>query len=124
MQPSIDEYSGGYLKTRLKTVVYQDGPAIQKETADYINSHFYHETLSEPIYRLGLDNNPHFKVNAEISIPSEVIGIPQVWFDKNDSLEENTFTDVYIVKSGQAHIMQEAQRLSERFSSSKDDTHS
>lgn len=116
----VENFSGGYLKTEMKIVPYEDGPSIESEAYEFINRQFYADSDGNPMFRLGLDGNPYFQVSSEIAIPEDVLGIPEGWFADNRIADDQSYRDVFILKPGHADILREAKTLSRRFT--KEDT--
>jgi hypothetical protein len=113
---NINDFSGGYLRTRLKIVRYEDGPVMERGSYSYIERQVYGGARSEPMFRFGLDGNPYFTVGTEFSIPKDVIGVPESWFGDNMNISDGVYASVFIVKPGHADVLMDARRLSERFS--------
>jgi len=111
----VENFSGGYLRAKMKIVPYEDGPVMESETFEFINRQFYSRSDGFPIFRLGLNGNPYFEVDTEFSIPADKIGIPREWFGDNKISDDDEFKDVYILKPAHADILREATTLSKRF---------
>jgi len=117
----IEDFSSGYYRLRMLVVPYENGPAIESETYDYINREFYAQTDAPPLFRLGLDGNPYFSVDAEFSIPQDRIGIPHSWFGDNTMGDTYEEVDVFLMKAGHAYLLDQAELLNERFNSGESD---
>jgi len=111
----VENFSGGYLKTEMKIVPYEDGPAIESESYEFINRQFYADSTGYPMFRLGLDGNPYFHVSSEISMPEDVLGIPRTWFADNGIADDANYHNVFILKPGHADVLREARLISKRF---------
>lgn len=111
----VENFSSGYLRTDMKVVPYEDGPAMESEAYSYINRQFYARTDVPPIFRLGLDGEPYFQVSAEFSIPADRIGIPSEWMSDNLLEDEYRSMPVYILKPDFAYLLKESERLEREF---------
>lgn len=110
----VENFSGGYFKTELRVSEYRDGPAMEVEAYSFINRQFYSKSDGNPMFRLGLNGNPYFEASAEVSIPTDVIGVPREWLADN-RITEGSYQDVFILKPAHADILREATELSKRF---------
>lgn len=97
----LEDWSGGYYRSRMKVQEYDDGPAIERGLYDFINRELYVDTNSPVMMRLGLDADECFNVKAENAIPRDVLALPQDFFNQSG------MRNVFVLKSQYANTVGE-----------------
>jgi len=107
----VEDFSSGYYKLSMQVEPYTDGPMCSCNLFDFIQREYYGSVESKPIFRLDMDGSPYFTASCENSIPQNVIGLPEHWFD--EPIAERTYheTPVYLLKPDDAHLMDNAMNV-------------
>lgn len=111
----VESFSSGYFRARLVVTTYDDGPVVDRAFYESLLEDHYKRTDAPPMFRLGLDGNPYFEVDAEYTIPADHIGIPEQWFADQRMDDDYGERDVFITKPGYSWLFQQAKWSSNRF---------
>lgn len=102
---TLEEFSGGYYSLDMYVQEYSDGPVIEEGLYDLINREVYSRTTAPITMKLSLDNGTYFNVDAERSVPTDVLAIPEEWVDNLDVEKDGRKRRVFVLKPGRAYTM-------------------
>jgi len=114
----IEDFSGGYYRTKMTIQPYKQGPTIERGLYDFINREFYCQTDAPITMRIGLSEGVHFRPTSEAAMPTDVLGLPEKFCDKigvHPSAEEMS---VFVLKPAHAYLFGQAEKLGESFTDS------
>lgn len=112
---AIQDFSSGYLTVEMTVVPYEDGPVAERGFYDYLQRNYYAQTDAPPKFRLGLDGEPYFEVDTEVTMPADHLAIPEEWFEDARMEKKYGKHQVFILKPGHAHLLEQSDKLGERF---------
>jgi hypothetical protein len=73
----MEDFSSGYYRTRMNVQNYDDGPVIERQLYEFINSELYDRSSQDVMMRVGLDATPLFTVSSEAAVPRDVLALPE-----------------------------------------------
>ena len=77
----IEDWSGGYYRSRMRVTPYEDGPVIAQDVYNFINEELFVDSSAPVMMRLGLDAGELFDVKAENGIPRDLLALPEELFE-------------------------------------------
>lgn len=108
---TLEEFSGGYYRTKMTVQPYEEGPVIDKYLYDFINREVYAQTNAPITMRVGLNKGPYFTVDGEGAVPTDVLAMPQEWIDDMDISGEAE--SVFLLKPEHSYFINQSVDLGE-----------
>jgi hypothetical protein len=113
----IEEFSGGYYRTKMTVQPFDSGPAIEQGLHDYINDDFYSQTNVPVTMRVGLKGaGIHFRPEPEGAMPTDVLGLPRPLLQSMNVHPSAEKVNVLILKPAHAMLYAQGDSLEERLS--------
>lgn len=88
----LESFSSGYYRSKMRIERYDDGPAMELGTYDFINRNVYLDSDIPVTISLSLDLTNMFHPTAESAMPTDVLGLPE------DMINKTGDTWVYVVE--------------------------
>jgi hypothetical protein len=114
----IEDFAGGYYRTKMTVQPYKKGPTIERGLLDFINREFYYKTDAPITMRIGLSEGVHFQPSGEAAIPTDVLGLPEQLCDEMGVHPSAEDVSVFVLKPAHAYLFGQAEKLGERFEDS------
>jgi len=111
----INEFSGGYYRAKMSVQPFEDGPSIEQGLYNLIEQKIYENTNAPITMRLGLNKGPRFTPSTEISMPQDVVGVPQSVLDNSDIHPSDDNVNVFILKPDAAYRFNKTMDASEQY---------
>jgi hypothetical protein len=108
----IEDFSGGYYRTRMTVQPVQGGPSIERGLFDFINREFYYQTDAPITMRVGFDG-AHFRPTCEGGMPTDVLGLPEDLCERVGVHPSAEDVSVFILKPAHAYLYGQAAALGE-----------
>jgi hypothetical protein len=111
----IEDFSGGYYRTKMTVQPVESGPSIERGLYDFINREFYYQTDAPITMRVGLSQGTHFRPEAEGGMPTDVLGLPPAMCDEVGVHPSAEDVSVFVLKPAHAYIFGQTEKYGEQF---------
>lgn len=114
----IENFSGGYYRTKMTVQPYKQGPTIERGLYDFIDREFYYKTDAPITMRIGLSEGFHFRPKAEAAMPTDVLGLPEQLCDEMGVHPSAEGISVFVLKPAHAYLFGQTEKYGDSFEDS------
>jgi hypothetical protein len=107
----IEDFSGGYYRTKMTVQPVESGPSIERGLYDFIEREFYYKTDAPITMRTGLGEGEHFVPSAERAMPTDVLGLPEELCETFGVHPSSEDINVFVLKPAHAYLFNQAEQI-------------
>jgi hypothetical protein len=107
----IEEFSGGYYRTKMTVQPVESGPVIERGLYDFIEREFYYKTDAPITMRTELGEGKHFLPSAERAMPTDVLGLPEELCETFGVHPSSEGINVFVLKPEYAYLFSQSEQI-------------
>lgn len=111
---ALTDFSGGYYSLDMQVQPYSNGPVIESDLYDHLDSEVYKQTNAPVTFKLSMDNGAYFNVEPENGVPPSVLALPEAWVENFDVSNDGRARKVFVLKPGHSYLLHQAELLEEQ----------